>query len=132
METKRKKVKAKRGPRTMNERSGPKTKGTLLDYFVLSSSLKGGLEPLGRKRGACEMDLIDEDDLDPVEEIKRRRMGSYAVHDGAKSRTLVEPLGMESIPVCRKKTGTRGKGTNVLKNSHGIKEFGGRALDSGI
>ena len=76
LETKRKKVKAKRGPRTMNERSGPKTKGTLLDYFVLSSSLKGGLEPLGRKRGACAMDLIATDDLDPVEEIKRRRFGS--------------------------------------------------------
>ena len=37
--------------------------------------IKGGLEPI-RKRGACEMDMVADDDLDPVEEVKRRRVGS--------------------------------------------------------
>ena len=76
-------MKAKRGPRNKKERSDSKNKGTLFDYFVKTSSIEGSVEPLGRKRGASDMDLFVGVDMDPVEEIKRRRIGSQKLFDGS-------------------------------------------------
>ena len=105
------------------ERSKHDTKGTLFDYFCKTSTIQGSVEPLGRKRNAREMDLIVDVDLDPVEVIKRRRVGTLTRLEGAKSITLVDPLGKEQIPVWSK---TRGW-ISVDKE-----DLGGRVLDSGV
>ena len=69
--------------------------------------------------------MVSDDDLDPVEDGKRRRIDTCTIQDGAKSLTMVESLGIDSVPVCRKKTGTMGNGIMSLRNYQGIKRVGG-------